>query len=491
VDLHFSEYFGVSAERLKAHGAFDISVVSDLPLFIDPFLLFNSDKPEYQTLHESIIKYLIYLRDAAAPDLDPSLVANLYQFKEVKQNWLGFTELGNGGSGLGPSFAKALHASLGTILANFGDEDITRASHLEKVCLVRGGIGRDNVSDFTTNLIKDYLCEYTEQFAQKHMDADLCEEFGVARARFNYDTETWETKRYTLPSLRGDFVLLTPIDMLTRDDTWISHGDMLNHFHSIPEAVPDSQLRAQINRYFRSQLTRKPTKEDERRAADRTIQEFPVLIDYYIKNKEDDGDRATAVSADRVELTHQVFVEYLQRLVAGLQRTDFYKLPTSSYDEALARARYFKHYIEDQDGYRLINKPVGKSAKTDGKPFASEKEVQLYFGLAWFGSEFDINREPNNGRGPVDFAVSKGSIDKSLIEFKLASNRQLARNLQNQVAIYEAANSTRTSVKVIICYTRGEQVKVENLLRRLKLSDEESIVLIDARRDNKPSGSVA
>ena len=36
------------------------------------------------------------------------------------------------------------------------------------------------------------------------------------------------------------------------------------------------------------------------------------------------------------------------------------------------------------------------------------------FGLVWCNTEFDINREPNNGRGPVDFKASYGAGDKSL-----------------------------------------------------------------------------
>lgn len=43
-DIYFSDYFGVDAHALSEYGAFDISVVSDLPMFIDPFLLFNSAK---------------------------------------------------------------------------------------------------------------------------------------------------------------------------------------------------------------------------------------------------------------------------------------------------------------------------------------------------------------------------------------------------------------------------------------------------------------
>lgn len=257
MELHFSQYFDIEPKVLRDYGAFDISVASDLPLFVDPFLLFNSEKDEYQQLHAEILKYLIFLRDKATADLDPALIKNLYRFKEVKQNWLGFTVLGNGGSGLGQGFAVALHSSLGTILSNFGEESVTQDSHLEKLCLIRGGVGRDNISDFTTNLIKHYLCEYTETFARKHMKAEHCREMPVTRARFNYDTETWETKRYYLPVLDDDFVLLTPVDMLTRDDTWINHSDMIHQFGQLPDAVEDDQLRAQINQYFRSKLTSK------------------------------------------------------------------------------------------------------------------------------------------------------------------------------------------------------------------------------------------
>lgn len=485
MELHFSDYFGIEPGVLETYGAFDISVASDLPLFIDPFLLFNSEKDELQELHEEIMKYLVFLRDKASPQLSDATIDNLYRFKEVKQNWLGFTVLGNGGSGLGPKFARALHGSLGNILSNFGNEEVTAGSHLEKLCLIQPGVGRDNISDFTTNLIKDYLCRYSEKFAREHMKPEHCREVPVTRARFNYTTETWETRRYYLPILNDDFILLSPVEMLTRSDTWINQSDLYRQFHQLPEAIPDDQLRDRVNNYFMSHLKPDPSKEDESRAAQQTIERFPELIDYYIKLKEDQGDEAVATSGKRVAETDRLFVQQLKALLADLEdRTEFYDKPTGSYVEALDRAHYFKHYVEKQDGYKLIN-------KGDGKPFSNEKDVQLYFGLAWYKTEFDLNREPNNGGGPVDFKVSKGAFDKSLIEFKLASNSRLKRNLQKQLPIYEDANQTRTSVKVIICYTARDQAKVARILRELKIENESSILIIDARSDNKPTGSKA
>jgi hypothetical protein len=158
VNVHFSDFFGIDPALLEAHGAFNISLINDLPLFIDPFLIFNSDKSEYQELHNNIIRYLMFLRDKSlGGGVSAGLLRAWFHFGEVKQNWLGYSQVGNSGSGLGVKFATALYQNLGSIFANFGNERITKGSHLEKVCLVSDGVGRDNISDFTTNLIKEYL----------------------------------------------------------------------------------------------------------------------------------------------------------------------------------------------------------------------------------------------------------------------------------------------------------------------------------------------
>ncbi len=341
---------------LEDYGALDISVVSDLPLFVDPFLLFNSENAEYQALHDEILRYLRHLRDLAGNrDLDDDIIQSLYCFKEVRQNWFGFTLFGNHGAGLRPEFAVALHGALGDIFADFGNESVTHGTHLEKLCLIQPGVGKDSISDFTTNLIKGYLCEYTQTFARKHISADRCDTFRVGRAVFNYETETWATKPYFLPRLRKDFVLLTPSDMLTRDDTWINHADMIRTFSRLPAAVPNSILRAQINAYFRKRLGRDPNAKRKRAAASETIARFPALIDHYIRRQEDQGDRARAVSSEKVEDTRRVLIEQLKRAVADLEsRTEFYDKPWTSYDECLARVQYFRTYVEDVDGYRLL-----------------------------------------------------------------------------------------------------------------------------------------
>ena len=100
-----------------------------------------------------MIEYLRFLKEKSATEqtLDSGLLTAWYMFPEVGQNWLGFSATGNKGLGLGRTFAEALHTNLGRIFGSFGKENVTRGSHLEKLCLIRDGIGRDNISDFTNN----------------------------------------------------------------------------------------------------------------------------------------------------------------------------------------------------------------------------------------------------------------------------------------------------------------------------------------------------
>lgn len=113
--------------------------------------------------------------------------------------------------------------------------------------------------------------------------------------------------------------------------------------------------------------------------------------------------------------------------------------------------------------------------------------MQTFFGLLLASSRFDVNREPNNGRGPVDFKISNGALDKSLIEFKLAKSTSLKRNLEKQVEIYEKANKTHQSMKVIIAYTDADLAKAAKVLAELNLSSNPAVVVIDA--STKPSAS--
>jgi hypothetical protein len=484
--IYFSDFFGVSPKLLESYGAFNVSPVVDLPLFVDPFLLFTSDKQEYKALHEDIIKYLKFLRDkSAGGQVSTGLLKAWFCFHEVHQNCLGFCLNGNKGAGLGLGFAKALNSNLHNLFRDFGEEQVTKSSHLEKLMLIRERVGKDNISDFTTNLIKGFLLHYTEEFAKKHIDPAKLKEVAVSHASFDFEIGAWRSAKFTLPWLGDDYVLLTPEDVLTKDDTWINKEDLRQEFPRIRDSLDNDALRAQVDQYFSSLLKKDATAKDERAAIEKTIRKFPQIIDHFIRSKEDRGNEAIRRSRLKVDEVESRFVKnlsYLAQIIAD--NTEFYNTPETTLDECKRKIDWLKHVIENQDGYRLFY-------DNSGLPIKREKDLQIAFKLVWHGSPSSVDAEVNNGRGPVDFKISRGSSDSTLVEFKLASNTQLERNLEKQVEIYKAANNTKSSFKVVLFFDDSEERRVKDAMKSLNATEDTGIVLIDARRDNKPSASKA
>ena len=481
--VYFSELFGLEEKVLEDYGAINISLINDIPLFIDPFLLYASDKQEYKELHEGILDYLTFLRSKAAEGIVTlEKIKRWYCFHEVKQNWLGYSETGNGGSGLGVDFGRSMTNNICNVFNNLRNETITETSHLEKLCLFRSGVGRDNVSDFTCNLIKEYLLNYTETFARQYLQPEQCRNISVQKVTFDYEREVWRPGTFYLPYFNDDYVLLTPKDLLTKDENWINLSDMRHRFLDITASLPNEELRDQINDVYARAIPERASQKERNEAATAVINRYPMLMDYYIKLKEEDKEGAKDASNNIVTEVDKIFIRNIQRLILKLQKdTTFYEeVSMGSYEATRKRVMFLKHIIEDCDGYKLFY--------NGGKKKKKEKDIQILFKFTWFGTAFDVNAEVNNGRGPVDYKVAFGSSDKTLVEFKLARNTKLKQNLQHQVGVYEQANDTQQSMKVLLYFSEAEHNTVINTLKELKLENSPNIILIDAC-NNKVSAS--
>src|SRR5205823_12472432 len=139
-------------------------------------------------------------------------------------------------------------------------------------------------------------------------------------------TESWEERTFELPKFGRSFVILTPKALLTKGDTWINKEDLIKDFDQVPTMIDDDELRFKVNNYFLSQLSldparagKRPTKKEREAAAAATLQEFPsVIIDYYIKLKEDQGDKATSISGEKVAFSEILYIENVKQFMAGL-----------------------------------------------------------------------------------------------------------------------------------------------------------------------------
>lgn len=480
--IHFSDFFGIEPEVVENYGAFNISLLTDMPVFIDPFKLFASPKRQYNELHEEIIRYLCFLRDhcVAHANIDQWVLKELFSFPEVKNLYMGFSATGNQGKGLGLKFAKIIHQYFTGPLKNFGNE-VTEKSHLEKLCVIASGVGRDFVSDFTANLIKHFLLDYTQTFAKRFLKPELCDYRTVPKAQFDYSKEEWLDKRFYLPIFNNDYVLLAPEDILTRDDTWISHSGLLRNFYRLPETVGNEVLRGKLNRLLEDIQCHagKLSAKERHRRINGFLQDNPELADWYIKDLEANREEALLETGSRVKEAEEIFVRRIRDTFKYLDEAGFYDIRLTSIAEAKIRIAHFKQFVENNNGYRLF---YGR----DGKKL-SEESVQLAFRLLWYGSNKMVDRETDNGRGPVDFKISLGKDDVCVIELKWASNPKLKDNLKYQPEIYAKANMTNDKISVVLYTSKEELSKVEKIVEGMEAKERENLILINA--GNKDSAS--
>lgn len=178
---------------------------------------------------------------------------------------------------------------------------------------------------------------------------------------------------------------------------------------------------------------------------------FALYIEGWMKNQEDYFNKLNKLN-----------------LIQTNKSEDTYS--NDSYKESLQRVNDLKRYIEFNDIGILINAKY------------KERSLQQVFKLFWRKTSFDFNAEVNNGRGPVDFKVSKGSQDKTIIEFKLASNSMLEQNLLNQGPIYAQSNNTSNTIVVIFYFSIEEKERVDIILKKYQLSNLENYIKIDCTR---------
>jgi hypothetical protein len=216
------------------------------------------------------------------------------------------------------------------------------------------------------------------------------------------------------------------------------------------------------------------------------VQKYPELYDWYIRQKEATGDQAKNLKIGQVHEVFNLFVLQAKELIGKLEETtEFYKLRPTTIEDARKRVEFLKDCIENKGCWRIFYHPGSN------KPIRKEEDLQILYRLTWLGSVNDVSREVNDGRGPVDFKVSYGAMDKTLVEMKLASNSKLKQNLEKQAEIYQRASDAKHALKVILFFSQVEETSARSVLKDLKLDMDDRIYLIDARSDNKPSGSKA
>jgi hypothetical protein len=193
----------------------------DVPVGIDPFLLFKSRDPELRVLHDRIIDVFRSGVDCIkAGHADDA--RSIFQFPEVAEIGLGYTRMGKRGSGVGEFLSSLILNTLCDSPAML-ERGIR---HVEELQLISVGIGPDRVSDIAGSLIKSYLIEYTQK---------QCETWRIPLTKgvpvkhlFDYKSWCWIDGYFDLPisPIDGSAIVLVP-RRIVRALPWINYDDFV------------------------------------------------------------------------------------------------------------------------------------------------------------------------------------------------------------------------------------------------------------------------
>jgi hypothetical protein len=193
----------------------------DVPVGIDPFLLYKSRDPEYRRLHQLLLSTfgagMAAVKRAALGE-----AKRILDFPEVSEVGLGYTKSGKRGSGVGAHLAGLIVETLQ------GSPSLQERGirHVEEMQLVSAGIGSDRVSDITANVLKRFLIEYTQRQCAIWR-IELKKDVPVNHI-YNENSQEWEDFHADLPvsEVDGSRILLVP-RRLVRVLPWINYDDFL------------------------------------------------------------------------------------------------------------------------------------------------------------------------------------------------------------------------------------------------------------------------
>lgn len=199
--------------------------------------------------------------------------------------------------------------------------------------------------------------------------------------------------------------MLTPADILREDEPAINRKDYYDKFERVRAAIDNDVLKTVVENYITNAIREYEEKQKENNkkiteAGIRKIElqafceltkEHPEFYDYYVKLREADTIEIQLECMEEVNNQLTKLLTNARKLIALFLQNGYEVGECSkAQEESIKRIKYFKHIIEDCDGYR--NFYVNEQC------IAREADLQRMFKLVWYGTSYKANFEVNNGR---------------------------------------------------------------------------------------------
>lgn len=199
----FSAFFGLNKSQPELD-FIDVDPARDMPLFIDPYAISIRDDGWSRQCNDYIVSFFQTALDHIRQDRKDKARQLLNGLNEPNETCLGLSTESPQGRGVSGKQALDLYEKL-------SESQAARTgllSELAECDLFVEGIGRDKISDITTNIIRRLLIEYTQKQCELH---GIQLSGSVASGKlWDMDEQTWTQSHVSLPVINGKKIILVP-----------------------------------------------------------------------------------------------------------------------------------------------------------------------------------------------------------------------------------------------------------------------------------------
>jgi len=207
----------------------------DIPLYLDPFLLWASPSQQDQALHTSLINAFNQLGDSYRRGNEDAAVDTLTRASECDEVGLG-SSARRKGKRIGEKKAREILE----LFKRIPQYKQAGFRHFEEIQFFVEDISKDRISDIACNFLKSFLIDFT---------IDECQRLGIPTAASNVP-DLYDYRQYGFSAAKGiqlpvnpetgDPLILVPKRWL-RFTPWINYDDYYRHHCPLDEISHDPE----------------------------------------------------------------------------------------------------------------------------------------------------------------------------------------------------------------------------------------------------------
>lgn len=433
--ISFTDHFEIDKKDFEDTEAFDVILDMDSRFFIDPVLLDLCSVSEFNNARAKAEKFfsgIIILIDSSKKKGDRfwKRADKLLTFKEISGTCFGYSKNGTSGNAIGPVYRNMILDSLHELI-EAGEKDPVI---FELIGVFEEGIGCDRISDLLTYILFPEILSFSQK---------VLTQFEIDNTSIVINGITYKTR---INEFNNKPIILIPMSILTP-------LPIANDFDDIDRiCMENERVRQQINAYFDLGRRKRITKREIYELMKISPSFREALISAY------KSYQFKTYDYKKDPVGEYIWYDAAKRYVSeNPLEISFTEPETLSdvFDVVKTICKQFKHLIEDNGLWELLY-------DEQKEPKRERAAQQLFFGIAdayCKANNIDLSREVNSGRGPIDFKLSRGAIDKVAVEVKLTSNKQLYHGIETQLPIYMKQESTVKALYLILDNGHEQAVK--------------------------------